>query len=163
MATFVCGLFGGRQDVGFRHLNESFLDTFVTESPIMLESHAQLFLELKTQAYISAVTNDKAAIISGHRSRQETLDALFPSQLGDDLLLRRSRATQFTPTESELVERAKSRRQALFKESDSEEAINTLPSKYPWEDFLQDVHSHIASTFNNMTGRMVILCTLPRD
>lgn len=52
MATFVSSVFGS-QDVGFYHLNENFLDTFIADGNRMLKNQAHLFLDLKTQAYIS--------------------------------------------------------------------------------------------------------------
>ncbi len=155
MATFVCGLFGGREDVGFSHLNDFFLETFVAESAEMLKSHTQLFLHLKTQAYISAVINDKAALLNGHRSREDILDALFPSQLDEHLSTRRSGDPQLTPTERDFVAHAQDRRKSLFEESDSEAAILALPKKYPWEDFLKDVHTYVASNFDNIIGNIV--------
>ena len=158
MATFVCGLFGGREDVGFSHLNEFFLDTFALDGAKMLKSHAKLFLDLKTQAFISAVTSDKAIIFKVHRTREEILDALFPSQLDKHLLARRSGAAQLTPTEREFVERARNRRKALLEESDSEAVIDTLPEKHPWEGFLKDVHNYITSNFDDITGKRVSSC-----
>lgn len=156
MATFVCGLFGCREDVGFSHLNEFFLETFVIESATMLRSQINLFLDLKTQAYISAVTSDKAALTNGHGRREQILDALFPSQL-DEHLIRRSGAALLTPTESDFVHCAQNRRKALLEQSDTEAAISALPKKYPWEGFLKDVHSYVASNFDDLTGIIVSL------
>ena len=145
MATFVCGLFGGREDVGFSHLNEFFLDTFIGEGAQMDKSHIQLFIELKTQAYISAVVSNKAATMNGSGNRKEILDALFPSQLGEQLLQRRPGAMELSPTEYGLVDQVQNRRTALSVESNSETAILALPLKYPWEGFLKVMHDYVAS------------------
>lgn len=157
MATFICGLFGGREEVGFSHLNEFFLDTFAEEVGHVRDVHIPLFVELKTQAYVSAITSDKAALLNGHRSILEILYALFPLQLDEQLLSRRPGAVELAPTELDLVDQVRSRRQILFDQSDSETAIFALPSKYPWESFLKQVHNYVAGHFDQNIGTIVSL------
>ena len=149
MATFVSSVFGS-QDVGFYHLNENFLDTFITEGSRLLKTQAQLFLDLKTQAYISAATN-------GNRSRKEILEDLFPSDLENRLLKRKSSAKQLTPSEVEFVQRACNRRKALLEEPETDEAIRALPTKYVWEDFLKDVSTYVTKNFYAIAGLSVSL------
>lgn len=144
MATFVSSVFGS-QDVGFYHLNENFLDTFVADGCRLLKSQAQLFLDLKTQAYISAVQNTD-------RSREEILEDLFPHDLQDRLLKRRSGAKQLAPSEADFVLRAGNRRKVLVGEPRGEEAIAALPGKYVWEDFLRDVSAYVSKNFEAITG-----------
>ena len=155
MATFICSLFGGQEDVGFSHLNERFLDTFAVDGTKMLKPHAQLFLDVKTQAYISAVTSDKAAIVVGQRSKEGILNALFPPELDQHILSRRPGAAQLTPVERQFVEQARTRRAVLLEESQSEEAIEMLPSNNSWEDFLRDVHTYIKDNFDEIMGHLV--------
>ena len=144
MATFVSSVFGS-QDVGFYHLNENFLDTFVTDSNRMLKNQAQLYLDLKTQAYISAV-------MSGDRSREEILDDLFPHDLEDRLLKRRYGAKHLSPTESDFIQRASNRRKTLLEEPATEEAKKSLPKKYVWENFLKEISTYVAKNFDNIAG-----------
>lgn len=144
MATFVSSVFGS-QDVGFYHLNENFLDTFVADSGRLLKSQAQLLLDLKTQAYISAAT-------TGERSREAILDDLFPHDLGDRLLRRRAGAKQLAPSEAEFVQRAQNRRKVLLEEPDNEAAIAALPGKYIWEDFLRDISTYVSKNFEAIAG-----------
>ena len=144
MATFVSSVFGS-QDVGFYHLNENFLDTFLSDGSRLLKNQAQLFLDLKTQAYISAVN-------SGDRSREEILEDLFPRDLEERLLKRRPGATQLTPSEADFVQRARNRRKALLEEPSTDEAVKALPEKYIWEDFLRDISSYVAKNFEVIAG-----------
>ena len=144
MATFVSSVFGS-QDVGFYHLNETFLDTFVADGNRLLKSQAQLFLELKTQAYISAVQNTD-------RSREEILDDLFPLNLEEFLLRRRPGAKQLAPSEAEFVQRAHNRRRALLEEATHLTAIKKLPDKYVWESFLRDVSTYVSKNFEAIAG-----------
>ncbi|KAK3172265.1 hypothetical protein OEA41_005585 [Lepraria neglecta] len=144
MATFVSSVFGS-QDVGFYHLNENFLDTFIADGNRMLKNQAQLFLDLKTQAYISAIAN-------GDRSRKEILDDLFPHDLEDRLLKRRHGAKQLSPSEADFMQRARNRRKALLEEPSTEEATKALPEKYVWEDFLRDISTYVAKNFEAIAG-----------
>ncbi len=149
MATFVSSVFGS-QDVGFYHLNENFLDTFVADGSRLLKSQAQLFLELKTQAYISAVQNTE-------RSREDILEDLFPHNLDEMLLKRRSGAKQLAPSEAEFTQRAQNRRRVLLEEATSSVSIEKLPDKYVWEAFLRDVSAYVSKNFEIIAGIAVSL------
>ncbi|KAI9761231.1 MAG: hypothetical protein M4579_001151 [Chaenotheca gracillima] len=142
LATFVSSIFGS-QDVGFYHLNEYFLDTFVPDGARLLKSQGGLYLDLKTQAYLSAMAN-------GERSRREILEDLFPDELDQLLLSRRPGAKQLTPSEIDFVKRSKSRRDHLLNEPDDEAAIAALPDKYVWEDFLRDVSIYVNRNFEDL-------------
>ncbi|KAK4691942.1 protein TBF1, partial [Lecanoromycetidae sp. Uapishka_2] len=144
MATFVSSVFGS-QDVGFYHLNENFLDTFIADGNRLLKNQAQLYLDLKTQAYISAAA-------SGDRAREEILEDLFPRDLEERLLKRRPGAKQLAPSEAEFVQRARNRRKALLDEPATEAAVKALPEKYVWEDFLRDVSTYVTKHFEAITG-----------
>ncbi|KAL8942074.1 MAG: hypothetical protein Q9211_001550 [Gyalolechia sp. 1 TL-2023] len=144
LATFVSSVFGS-QEVGFYHLNEYFLDTFIADSGRLLKTQAGLFLDLKTQAYISAIGN-------GERSREDILDDLFPEDMDQRLLNRRSGAKQPSPAESEFIQRARNRKRTLLEEPMTVDAIAQLPEKYAWEDFLRDVSSYVSKNFTMITG-----------
>lgn len=147
MATFVSSVFGS-QDVGFYHLNENFLDTFLTDGNRLLKNQAQLYLDLKTQAYISAAA-------SGDRNREEILEDLFPHDLEERLLKRRPGAKQLAPSEAEFVQRAGNRRKTLLEEPATEAAVKGLPEKYVWEDFLRDVSTYVTKNFEAICGTAV--------
>lgn len=139
LATFVSSVFGS-QDVGFYHLNEFFLDTFVIDSGRLLKNQAGLFLDLKTQAYISAIAN-------GERSREDILQDLFPDDMEQQLLDRRPGAKQLSPGEAEFIQRARNRKRTLLEEPVTMESIAQLPDKYAWEEFLRDVSSYVSKSF----------------
>ena len=149
LATFVSSVFGS-QDVGFYHLNEYFLDTFVADGGRLLKSQAQLFLDLKTQAYLSALSH-------GERSREEILEDLFPVDLDERLLSRRPGAKQLVPSEADFLLRARNRSRALLEEPMTQEAIAALPQKYIWEDFLRDVSGYVSKHFVPFLGTPVSL------
>lgn len=139
LATFASSLFGS-QDVGFFHLNEFFLEAFVPEGARLKKLQAALLLDLKTQAYISAMSG-------GERTREEIVQDLFPDDLEQRILSRRAGARALNPSEVDFVKRARLRRDHLLSHPDTEEALAVLPNKYVWEDFLRDVkmylHKHI--------------------
>ncbi|KAL6719545.1 TTAGGG repeat binding factor [Lecanora helva] len=144
MATFVSSVFGS-QDVGFYHLNENFLETFIADGNRLLKRQAQLFLELKTQAYISAVQNTD-------RSKEAILEDLFPQNLEEILFRRRTAAKQLAPSESEFIQRARNRRRALLEEATDPAAIQKLPDKYLWEAFLKDVSEYVSKNIEAIAG-----------
>ncbi len=152
MATYVSSVFGS-QEVGFYYLNEYFLDTFVVDGKVLRKSEAQLFLDLKTQAFISAVSN-------GDYPREKLLEDLFPVNLEERLLLRKPNARQLSPSEQDFVQRAHNRSKALLEESATEEAISFLPHKYVWEIFLRDVSLYIGKHFKSIVGELVKLTDL---
>ena len=149
MATFVSSVFGS-QDVGFYHLNENFLDTFIPDGGRLLKNQGQLLLDLKTQAYISAVQNSD-------RSREDILDDLFPVDLDSRLMKRRQGAKNLTPSEIEFVQRAQNRRKALWEESANPDPFKPLSEKYLWEDFLRDVSQYVSKSQDINIGDLVSL------
>ncbi|MCJ1469636.1 TTAGGG repeat binding factor [Pseudocyphellaria aurata] len=144
MATYISSVFGS-QDVGFYYLNEYFLDTFVADGNRLLKSQAQLFLDLKTHAYISASSN-------GKHSREELLEDLFPPDLEDRLLSRRRGAKQLAPSEADFLKRARNRSKSLLEESRTDEGVALLPEKYIWEDYLRDVRAYVIKNFADIAG-----------
>jgi len=152
LATFMSSVFGSR-DVGFYLLNEYFLDTFVGDGNRLLQPHARLLLELKTQCFIQAMIN-------GGRSTEDLLEDLFPSDLEERLLSRRLGAKQLHPNEIDFVQRAKNRRKALLDDSTTEAAVENLPEKYVWEDFLRDIQGYVNKNFQDIVGLPVSLYPL---
>jgi hypothetical protein len=141
LTTFVSSVFGS-SDVGFFPLNEYFLEIFVPDGGRLLKVQGGIFLELKTQAYISAMNN-------GDRSRADLLFDLFPNDLESRLLARRPGARQLAPSEADFVKRAHQRRDYLLKGVNDEPLIGELPQKYRWENFLRDVSAYISKNVNS--------------
>ena len=147
LATFVSSLFG-TQEIGFHELNAHFLDIFVPENGRLLKAQGSLFLELKTQAFIASMHSEE-------RSRTELLYSLFPEDMETQLLSRRPGARGLAPSEHDFVKRANSRRDILLADVNNETALNALPEKYHWEDFLRDVSSYISKNFENLNTQVV--------
>jgi hypothetical protein len=143
LATFVSSVFGS-QDVGFYHLNEHFLETFVPENGKLLKAQGALYLDLKTQAYISALS-------TGERGKEDILADLFPPGM-ETFLLQRRGGTMLTPSETDFVNRARSRRDHLFVEAGdgTEEKVTQLMEKYVWQDFLRDVSLYIGRNIESI-------------
>ena len=150
LATFVSSIFGG-QDVGFYHLNEFFLDTFVGEGGRLLKNQAQLFLDLKTQAYISARSYEQ-------RPKEELLEDIFPAHMEEQLLARKGSpnlgSRPLAPSEIEFLQRARNRSQALMGDPDFQE-VETLRGRYAWEDFLRDISTYVSKNFESLLGQPV--------
>ncbi|KAL8918550.1 MAG: hypothetical protein Q9172_005371 [Xanthocarpia lactea] len=147
LATFVSSVFGS-QDVGFYDLNEYFLDTFVADSGRLLKTQAGLFLDLKTQAYISAIAHRD-------RSREDILQDLFPNDIEQRLLRRRSGAKQLAPGEIDFIQRSNNRKKTLLEESITGEAVSQLPGKYSWDEFLRDVSGYVSKNATSIIGSNV--------
>ena len=159
LATFVCSLLGGREDISYEYLDSCFLNIFLVDGTKLLKPQAELFINFKTQAYISAVTNDKLAILQGQRKTKEILRIFFPFDQDLYFLHRRTRATQLTAIERYFVDQVRIRSDILLAESRSEGAIDKLPSMYPQEVFQSIVLSYIKAHFNELVG--VTVCQLP--
>ena len=110
-----------------------------------LKSQAILYLELKTQAFISAIE-------LGDRKKDEIIQDLFPDNL-DEILLKRkdpnfdsskrkvSRdSTFFTPAELDFLSRCESRKKNLLEIEDD----SMLMQKYEWVKFLNDLLNYVA-------------------
>ncbi|KAJ5705680.1 hypothetical protein N7455_004835 [Penicillium solitum] len=151
LASFVSSIFGS-QEIGFADLNEHFLDVFVPEGGRLLKVQGALYLELKTQAFIAAMHNKSL-------TRTQLLYNLFPDDMEQRLLARRPGTRQLAPSETDFVNRLTSRRDILLNEINNEEALNALPDKYHWEDFLRDLSSYISKNFdaiNTQQGKKAV-------
>jgi hypothetical protein len=149
LASFVSSIFGS-QEIGFADLNEHFLDVFVPEGGRLLKVQGALYLELKTQAFIAAMHNKSL-------TRTQLLYNLFPDDMEQRLLARRPGTRQLAPSETDFVNRLTSRRDILLNEINNEEALNALPDKYHWEDFLRDLSSYISKNFDAINTQQVSL------
>ena len=150
LATFVSSVFGG-QDVGFFHLNEYFLDTFVGDGGRLLKTQAQLFLDLKTQAFISARSYSQ-------RSKEELMSDIFPADMEERLLAWKGASTSgsklLAPSESEFLQRAQHRSQALMRDPQYQD-VDSLSRRYVWEDFLRDISNYVCKNFESLVGQSV--------
>lgn len=134
-ATFISSVLEGH-DVSFYDLNEYFLDIFVPLGQRLLKWQGGIFLELKTQVYISALMNTEGPV-------NALLDELFPSDMEERLTARHPDAPNLAPSEQDFIERAKQRKQYLQAEP-AQTAMHNLPRKYEWQDFAREFVSCIS-------------------
>ena len=116
LATFVSSVFGG-QDVGFYELNDHFVEIFSRPRQCLSKEAGQLFLNLKTQMYLSVTSQEEQEKVV-----EDILEELFPST-PETLLLGRNISIPFTGTELEFIEAARERRQYLMNASRQVESI----------------------------------------
>ncbi|ABN67181.2 predicted protein, partial [Scheffersomyces stipitis CBS 6054] len=161
LATFLAATLG-TIEVGFFYLNESFLDVFCPYNNLdpenslsnmgrnsmslqsgvnttigdtiskLLKPQAVLYLDLKTQAYISAIE-------AGERSREEILEDILPHNLGDIILARRG-VKNLSPTEMDFIERCKARKKTLLNHTGEK----SLSEEYEWFNFLRDLFEYVS-------------------
>ncbi|KAK8208069.1 TTAGGG repeat binding factor [Zalaria obscura] len=141
-AMFISSILEGH-DISFFHLNEFFLEIFVPMGQRLLKWQGAIFLELKTQTYISALMNSDGPT-------EALLDELFPQDLQDRLISRHPDGPNLTPSETDFLERANARRKYLLAESATGNASKTLPMKYEWQDFLREFASAIGKNVENI-------------
>lgn len=138
---------------GFELLQDTFLDIFcpntiftgnttVDQNGKLLKSQAVLYLDLKTQAFISGLKegeNDSDQI--SPLKQQELLDTIFPKNLAAQLVLRRSGHSAgtseelMTPSEREFVERCDRRRENLVQYT----SFKNLIEDYDWNHFVKEL------------------------
>ncbi|CAR28538.1 hypothetical protein ZYGR_0S01710 [Zygosaccharomyces rouxii] len=138
---------------GFELLQESFLDVFcpntiftgnttIDQNGKFLKSQAILYLELKTQAFISALKSfENGSDRIPTAKQQEFLDIFFSNNLSDQLVLRRRgnrhNITEeiMTPSQREFVERCERRRENLLNYT----SFKNLIQDYDWNHFVKEL------------------------
>ncbi len=149
LATFVSSVFGS-QDIGFAELNDHFLEIFVPENGRLLKAQGSLFLELKTQAFISSMHTPE-------RSKTELLYTLFPDDMDLRILVRRPGARGLAPSEQDFVKRAVSRRDMILAEVNNSAALDNLPDRYQWNAFLRETSTYVSKNFESLNTQPVKL------
>lgn len=142
IATFISSILGAH-DVSFFHLNEFFMETFVPLGHRLLKWQGAIYLELKTQIYISALMNSDG-------SPEAMLDELFPPDLDAQILTRHPDAPSLSPSEQDFIDRSRARKSYLLAEPSSDEALKELPKKYQWNDFVREFASCISKNVDGI-------------
>lgn len=152
-AIFIQSIVEGH-DVSFFDLDSRFLDTFICPGQRLLKWQGTIFLELKTQAYIAALSNNDGP-------SDALLDELFPQNLPDQLLARHPDTPNLAPSEQDFLDRARARKQYLYNEP-VYEAVLSLPRKYGWHDFLREFAVSINKNVEAIISNPVSLLLTPR-
>lgn len=138
---------------GFELLQESFLDIFcpntiftgnssIDQNGKFLKSQAILYLDLKTQAFISALKNfDDGSDQIPMVNQKEFLDVIFSNNLSDQLVLRRKGNRHnvtdeiMTTSQREFLERCERRRENLSNYT----SFRSLTRDYEWNHFVKQL------------------------
>ncbi|SCU89483.1 LAFA_0E18426g1_1 [Lachancea sp. 'fantastica'] len=155
VATYLLSIMGRLQN-GFSFLDDNFIEIFAPEGKELpsevdrvlatslgrlLKPQAVLYLNLKTQAYISAMEPWKECTAEElARIKQETLDQIFPSDMKTFLLAKkRLRTNRLSPSEEDFMTRCSHRREKLATHA----SLNDLAREYDWMDFFKEIFFYV--------------------
>ncbi|KAK4941464.1 TTAGGG repeat binding factor [Elasticomyces elasticus] len=138
-AIFMSSIFTG--EIGLRDMDRGFLPVFVPENGKLLKAQASIYLDLKTQGFITAWR-------TGAAPPQVVMADMFGPDLGKHILSRRPGATTLAPSEQDFLNRLSSRREILQTHVKNN-TLDQLPIKYRWEDFSREVSSYLQKTMEN--------------
>lgn len=141
-ATFISSVFTG--EIGLRDMDRSFLAVFVPENGKLLKAQASIYLELKTQGFITAWR-------TGAAPPAVVMADLFGPDLDKHILARRPGTTSLAPSEQDFLNRLSSRREILQAHVKNN-TLDQLPLKYKWEDFSREVSSYLFKNIENTTN-----------
>nr|OQO23195.1 hypothetical protein B0A51_06261 [Rachicladosporium sp. CCFEE 5018] len=122
----------GAHDASLRHLDTYFLVIFVPLGQRLLKWQGAMYLELKTQAYISC-------LMSGQVGVKILLEDLFGEDLESNLLSRHPDAPSLSPAEQDFIDRCRSRKSYLMAEMLAPNALQELRRKYQWTEFTREL------------------------
>ena len=138
---------------GFELLQSSFLDIFcpntlftgtssTDQNGKFLKSQAILYLDLKTQAFIAGLRDEKG---DGEEipidKKLELLQEIFPSDLSEQLIMRRTgkdtvgASETLTPSEGDFLDRCDRRRENLSNFTE----FKALTQAYDWSHFIKEL------------------------
>ncbi|KAL2315776.1 Telomeric DNA-binding factor trf1 [Schizosaccharomyces pombe] len=142
LAIFLAAVYGALQ-IGFFHLNENFLEVFAPDESNILTNQGTLYMELKTQAYISAMAQ-------AERPKGDILNDLFPSDMAHRFLIRRNAKLddKLTYVEKQIIEKCTARKERLANFS-PQEALNEV---YPWGKFLSEIACYIHNNYSSISA-----------
>ena len=136
-ALWLTSIFSG--EIGLRDMDQSFLFNFVPEGGKLLKSQGIIFLELKTQAFITA-----------HRVRaadpRVVLADLFSHDMDQRILSRRPGTRSLAPSEHEFLKRLSSRRDILA-EDIRLNRLEELQTRYGWNEFNRETSNYISKNY----------------
>ena len=124
-AIFMSSIFTG--EIGLRDMDRSFLAVFVSENGTLLPAQGSMYLELKTQGFITAWR-------TGAAPPDLVMRDMFGPEIDKMLLARRPGATTLTDTEREFLRMLNSRR-GILESAANTKTLDQLPVNYKWEDF----------------------------
>jgi len=142
-ATFVMSLIESH-DIDFFELNRRFLEVFVPPSHTLTDWLGRLFIDLKTQTYISGVVHcgGDAALVTAE---------LFPLSIEQELAARHPDTLSLNNAEVGFVADYHARCNDL-KYCFQSGLTHTLPDRYIWKDFLRDFATTMGTNLSYLLG-----------
>ncbi len=131
---YMTSIFTG--EVGLRDMDQNFLEVFVPEQGRLLKALGSIYLELKTQAFITANRTGAAEPLA-------VMAELFPQNMESKLLDRRPGQKSIAPSEHDFLQRMSSRREILLSDVKNK-TLDQLPVRYRWEDLSREVSGYLA-------------------
>jgi protein TBF1 len=141
-AMYMSSIFTG--EIGLRDMDQNFLEVFVPEQGKLLKAQGSIYLELKTQAFITANR-------TGHPQPLAVMAELFPPDVESNLLDRRPGVKGMAPSEQDFLKRLYSRRDILLADVRNK-TLDQLPFRYRWEDLSREVSGYLAKNFGPATN-----------
>ena len=132
-AIFMSSIFTG--EIGLRDMDRSFLAVFVPENGELSKAQGSMYLELKTQGFITAWR-------TGAAPPNLVMSDMFGLDLDKAILTRRPGTTLLTPIEQEFL-RLLSARRGVLESAVNTKTLDQLPVTYKWEDFSREVSSYL--------------------
>ena len=136
-AMYMTSIFTG--EVGLRDMDQNFLEVFVPEQGRLLKALGSIYLELKTQAFVTANRTGAAEPLA-------VMSELFPPDMEAKLLDRRPGQKSIAPSEQDFLQRLSSRREILLNDVKNK-TLDQLPLRYRWEDLSREVSGYLAKNF----------------
>jgi protein TBF1 len=137
-AMYMSSIFTG--EIGLRDMDQNFLEVFVPEQGSLSKSHGSIYLELKTQAFMTAHRTGAAQPLV-------VMAELFPHDVESKILARRpGLAKSMAPSEVDFLSRLTSRREILLGDV-KHKNLDRLHVRYRWEDLSREVSSYLTKNF----------------
>jgi protein TBF1 len=137
-AMYMSSIFTG--EIGLRDMDQNFLEVFVPEQGSLSKSHGSIYLELKTQAFMTAHRTGAAQPLV-------VMAELFPHDVESKILARRPGLTKsMAPSEVDFLSRLSSRRDILLADVKNKN-LDRLHVRYRWEDLSREVSSYLTRNF----------------
>lgn len=152
-AIFVSSVFTG--EIGLRDMDRSFLSVFVPEGGKLLKPQGSMYLELKTQGFITAWR-------TGAAPPAVVMSDLFGPDIDKSILSRRPGVSTLALSEQDFLNRLSSRREILQTHIKNN-TLNQLPEKYKWEDFSREVSAYLFKNIENPLSSTDGTSGLPRN
>ena len=114
----------GRNTLSFFDLNDHFIECFTSENSPLDKETGDLFLSLKRQMYLAALSHDERT-----KTREEIIDEVISEEALRELLANRHSDTELSSSEHQFLAAANKVRESLLDEPDDYDSIRKQQSR----------------------------------